>query len=350
MNFFLINFLIIFCFVGAYGNVFAEELPQTEEGFLEWVRERFGDVQVGDEIVQSANYIRGRVIDQNGTPIPDVEIKAGWFYRSILTLQGGTREKTVFTDNDGYFFIKTTTENSPSINSISKKGYEYNYEDNPFFEIGGVERDERLLDSENNPIIFYLRKRGDTTYIYRFAYNWYVSEPFKMISYDAVGKRIREIDSDLSKLRGPESIDLILSSTHDTTTGTYDVHLSTPLQKNGLQVSDSKLYEAPADGYDRELKLSFKHGEEGTKYIYFTSRKPTVYSRMELTYDALPEELSFEFSTWTNPYGARNLEHEPDMPWPLERQLKEEAVKALENGELPPEPNIPALLATGNYD
>jgi hypothetical protein len=63
-----------------------------------------------------------------------------------------------------------------------------------------------------------------------------------------------------------------------------------------------------------------------------------------------PERLTFSFDTWTNPYGSQNLELEPDLPWSLEGHLEREAISSLINGILPPEPDIPALLASGKYE
>lgn len=326
-----------------------EPPPATEEGFLQWAREKFGEVEISDSPFIKTNFIKGKVVDYNGNPISAVEITAGWFYTKLLTMEQGIEEQTILTDSDGLFFIETSTSGPPMIREIKKKGYEYNFDNNPFFHLSSNEEEERLLRSKDDPVLFYLRKLGPTTYLYEYGYNWYVQKESEIISYDAIARRIREI-TDLSKLKKPEFIDLVLSSTHDTAEGTYTVRLTAPLETNGMQVSDTKLYEAPADGYSRELTLTFNHGDEVTKYIYFTSRSPAVYTRMELDCKANPDRLTFSFGTWTNPYGSRNLELEPDLPWSLEGQLEKEAISALKNGTLPPKPDIPAMLSSGKYE
>ncbi len=49
-----------------------------------------------------------------------------------------------------------------------------------------------------------------------------------------------------------------------------------------LQILDEYLYEAPAEGYQQEVSLNIRPGDGGVKkYLYFTSRKMPVYSRME---------------------------------------------------------------------
>lgn len=328
----------------------AEEVPNTEQGFIDWLNEKFRNVKFTSEQEPIANFIKGKVIDQNGNPIPGVSVKASWYYTSALTLEGKVEEETVETDGNGIFFFNSSSSDTPTIREIKKNGYEFSYENNPHFNLTENEEEERLLRSDVDPVLFYLRKLGTTTYLYEYGYNWYVQKESEAISYDAITRRIREISSDLSKLRKPEFIDLVLSASHDTASGAYTVRLIAPLETNGMQVSDTKFYKAPAGGYAKELTLEFNHGDEVTKYIYFTSRNPAVYTRMELTCHANPERLTFRFDTWTNPYGSRNLELEPDLPWSLEGQLESEAINALKIGTIPPEPDIPALLATGKYE
>jgi hypothetical protein len=355
-EFFMKKLLILSLFIGismicSNGYCVADEPPPaTEEGFLQWVREKFGEVEISDAPFIKTNFIKGKVVDYNENPISGVEITAGWFYTKLLTMEQGIEEQTILTDSEGLFFIETTTSDPPMIREIKKKGYEYNYDDNPFFHLSSNEERERVLRSLDDPIKFYLRELGPTTYLYEYGYNWYVKKETEVISYDAIARRIREVSPDLGELKKPEFIDLVLSSAHDTAEGTYTVRLTAPLETNGMQVSDTKFYEAPADGYARELTLNFNHGDEVTKYIYFTSRIPAVYSRMEVACEANPERLTFSFDTWTNPYGSRILELEPDLPWSLEGQLEREAISSLKNGTLQPEPDIPALLASGKYE
>jgi hypothetical protein len=328
----------------------AEEVPNTEQGFIDWLNEKFRDVRFTSEQEPIADFINGKVVDQYGNPVSGVSIKASWYYTSPLTLEGKVEEKTVETDSNGIFFFKSSSSDTPTIREIKKKGYEFSYENNPHFDLTDNEEEERLLRSKDDPVLFYLRELGPTTYLYEYGYNWYVKKETEVISYDAIARRIREVSPDLGELKKPEFIDLVLSSAHDTAEGTYTVRLTAPLETNGMQVSDTKFYEAPADGYARELTLNFNHGDEVTKYIYFTSRIPAVYSRMEVACEANPERLTFSFDTWTNPYGSRILELEPDLPWSLEGQLEREAISSLKNGTLQPEPDIPALLASGKYE
>jgi len=65
--------------------------------------------------------------------------------------------------------------------------------------------------------------------------------------------------------------------------------------------------------------------------------------------EASEKKLIFRYDTWTNPYGSRNLEYEPDLPFDLYEKLRKEATAALKSGKLPPEPNIPQLIASGQY-
>ena len=70
---------------------------------------------------------------------------------------------------------------------------------------------------------------------------------------------------------------------------------------------------------------------------------------MELSISADEEKLRVSHETWTNPYGVPNFEYDSDMNFDLRMYLEDEAETALQDGRLPPEPNIKEILATGKH-
>ena len=66
--------ITFFCLLSFSGYPFAEEVPNTEQGITDWLKEKFGDVRRSPDQEPIADYIKGKVVDQNGNPIPDVSV------------------------------------------------------------------------------------------------------------------------------------------------------------------------------------------------------------------------------------------------------------------------------------
>ncbi len=350
----ILFFLIAFILVQPLdlGCQVLPEMPNDPEGQRNWFRQLLEKSGATFEGQLHEITVYGRILDQYGVPVQDAEVEVSWRYDSLVTLKRHIERKFYKTDAMGKYRFETIEEYNPTIWKIKKKGYELPKESNPYFKMNSTQGIAVLKNSTDlNPYIFYLRKLGPTTYLFNdIELGWKIRKPENTKSYDILRRGLKTIDPDLSKLRAPELIDLVYDVTNDTSGGTYTMRIIAPLEVNGAQMTDEILYEAPAAGYSRELTITLNHGDKLTKYLYFTSRNPAVYSRMKMEFIAKPEELIFRYDTWTNPYGTRNLEYEPDMPFSLEEQLEREAVRALQRGKIPPEPDIPALIASGQYD
>jgi hypothetical protein len=189
---------------------------------------------------------------------------------------------------------------------------------------------------------------GPTAYLYHSEGGGGFTEPSTYAVYDIFQPVMKAIDRDLSKLRAPWRYDLIFDVTKSG--DNYSMKIL-PVQETGsMQIADQLLYEAPADGYQPEVTINMTAGERRETYLYFTSRGPAVYSRMEIEFDVDNEGLRMWLDTWTNPYGSRNLEYEPDLPAGLLIHFRDEAEEALKSRKLPQEPDIPAMIASGEYN
>lgn len=292
--------------------------------------------------------IKGRVIDQFNEPVPGAKVKMQWDYfdpNEFNTMRVGT--EFVTTNNDGFFSFTVNHAFDLTMYEVSKKGYEFRRELTPYYQAGSGQK-ALQENSVNEPIIIKMRKVNPTTFLLKSDVTHYYKEPSSIFRYTMTPGLLLKVDPDLSKLPKPEQNDLIFT-VNKIENGSYTMHIQ-PIPGIGgsMQVLDDYLYEAPAEGYLPEVTLTIRP-EDGVvkKYLYFISRKKPVYSRMkmEIKADTTDNELEFRSGTWTNPYGKRNLEWEPELPSRLETKLFEEAEKALNNGTRPPEPeNLQALI------
>lgn len=291
----------------------------------------------------------GRVVDQDGDPVANANVEAQWWRNEVVVGVGfktHTDEMWVVTDQDGYFSVTTPNGAIPTFNKVNAKGYEARW-DLTTYNNAGSAQDEMMKNSANEPIIIYMRKLNPTTFLLKSEVGFYFKESSTTLRYTMIPGLLRKIDSDLTKLRKPEQNDLIFD-VNKNNDGSFTMHIQpVPKMDSSMQLLDEFLYAAPADGYGQEVTLTIMpEDNEINKYLYFTSRNPGVYSRMEMQLRIRDEgDLEFHSSTWTNPYGKRNLEWEPELPSRLETILFEEAESALLDGRLAQEPvSLQALI------
>lgn len=290
--------------------------------------------------------IKGRVIDQFNEPVPDASVKLQWEYfdpNEFYTIRIGT--EFVTTNNDGLFSFTVNHAFDLTMFGVTRKGYELKQDLSPYYQAGSGQQSLQV-NSINEPIIIKMRKLNPTTFLLKSDVAHSFQEPSSLLRYTMIPGLLRKMDPDPGKLTKPEQNDLIFT-VNKTDNGSYTVHIQPIPQIGGsMQVLDDYLYEAPADGYLPEVTLTIRPEDgEVKKYLYFISRKTPVYSRMTMDMQIVDNELRFRGDSWTNPYGKRNLEWEPELPSKLETKLFEEAEKALNNGACPPEPeNLQALI------
>lgn len=318
-------------------------MPTDLIGKAAWIKAVIGDV-IG-KVSDPARHFYGVVVDQHGAPVAGAELVAQWRYIS-LDLRDKVKEITLTTDAAGRFDFSFGFFGQPYVGEMRKKGYEYIYSWNPYDTAVNNQMD-LIAQSSTTPIVFILRKMNPTTYLYSWGNNRIqMGTPTYVGAYDIFSPSTKPIDPDLTKLRNPDWYDLVFDVSR--VGAGYQVHIL-PVRQGSFQFNDQLLYEAPANGYLPEVTLPVAPNERRTTYLYFTSRNPAVYSRMEIEVNASAEMLFLSFKTWTNPYGSRNLENEPDLPADLLIKLLDEAEAALTSGKLPPEPNIPQMIASGLY-
>jgi hypothetical protein len=144
-------------------------------------------------------------------------------------------------------------------------------------------------------------------------------------------------------------LDLRIESTYSEDDKEYTVKLSVSAETDGLYATNDLLYEAPAEGYqkDRELKLRSGRDEDRRIYLYVRSRMPAIYSRVVLDFRPRSNGMTVYYSGVTNPYGNRNLEMESDLLTirRLPIRLEEEVKRVFREGGRPKKPDFQKLIA-----
>jgi hypothetical protein len=282
----------------------------------------------------------GRVLDQHDNPVANAKVEAHWWRNEVVIGVGiKTHTDTVWVDTDqnGNFSVTTPNGAIPRLYGVKAKGYERQKKLTPYYQ---GDRESMMENSVNDPIIVYMRKLNPTTFVLKNETGYYFKESITHLCFTLNQGLLRKIDPDLSKIRKPEQNDFIfvVSKNQD---NSFTVQIQPiPAIGGSMQILGDYLYEAPAEGYGQQATLTICPADgDVIKYLYFTSRNPAVYSRMTMDFRIRDDgQLSFSSTTWTNPYGKRNLEWEPELPSKLETRLFLEAETALKTGRLASEP------------
>lgn len=99
----------------------------------------------------------GKVLDQDGQPVEDVLVRMNW----TDTSKEGTSRAERKTSENGDFSITEIHGKSLGILSLEKEGYLPAKKTNPHsFEYGGFWEPDYHEPDPNNPVIFYLKRKG----------------------------------------------------------------------------------------------------------------------------------------------------------------------------------------------
>ncbi len=150
----------------------------------------------------------------------------------------------------------------------------------------------------------------------------------------------------------------------------------------GIQIGDKMLYEAPADGYEKEITFTLTCQESPfdswdknasmaqdmyyrqlPKYLYLRLRNPGMYTRLVLEHAWVNQEaINLQYTVVINPYGSRSLEpllsiydlkdvyHVTKEEQERSRELydcRKEADKAMKEQRLAPRPPFEQWIEEG---
>ena len=304
----------------------------------------------------------GKVLDQFDQPVmgAEVELCLTHFSPSPTAAFTAMKRLTVKTDEHGAFSVTRARGCSLSVEQVVKEGYEFSWERNPLRSFNYSAGWERIfVPDEKAPVVFRVRKKGATTFVLSgedLAMGCHVKDSGKAMGYDFI--QDAGIDNPANPA-GPDrdrTCDLELTATFDKDNSTWKLTLRPGNAGGGIQASEELLYEAPEVGYTAEhVIVPERHKLPKTRYIYLRSREPVIYTRAEIAAVVVGSGfVRLCLDSVTNPYGDRNLEGEPDLPYEVIKPLTDEARAALRQKKLPPKPDLQKLIkeakAAGKWD
>ncbi len=261
--------------------------------------------------------LTGRVVDQDGVPVPNAEIKA--FVREERTIgivflryQSTKRNTLVKTDASGNFSINFGRGRSISIESIEAHGYEFHVEQQTskyFFADSGVAI--RMTNGRN--------VAKEQTVVFKVWKN--IGVPDKLLVQEAHFrvpkdgnrhlfnvfhpwiKNILRIANEKSELDGDLLFSIVESDAGDLT------YLRIEAIEGGVTNQNSDGFIAPVSGYLPNYDLDVSEGDK-RETLFIRSRNGKVYTRLTLRawYDREKKKVSITLNYSTNPNGSTNLQ------------------------------------------
>ncbi len=252
----------------------------------------------------------GRVVDQNGTPVPHTTVGAMVLYNYF---GGSGQSRTIIqTSENGTFTISGFRGRTLNIH-LKKDGYDYEGDKGPFHYTELLPKPERHSPDPGNPVTFQMWKRKGAEPQVRYT-GYHLRLP-----YDGTEARL-----DFLKGLVKEGGDMIIrlngygATLEDTRKNHgWDWDLEFKAIEGGFIKSKTHLMsEAPAEGYIAEMNLGRKMKDklwwgqaEGNFYAHTRGK---LYTKFNLYFTGNPGFGQGTLTlTWhTNPTGSRNLEYE----------------------------------------
>ena len=285
-------------------------------------------------------FFRGRLLDQNGQPVSMATV------RYEISSSVNYRSGNALSNNDGVFKILEGNGSTLYIKEVDKRGYEFKgWEQKNHF--GGVEISrEHVVASE--PVVFHLRKKHAEAVVLediKACISFHDNMEEKWLGND-MARNITGTPEWLSKhlprgWTGPAKDikpmlndkpcfwDYEATGENHLEKQEWVIHIKMNGENAGILLGNEKCYEAPTEGYAKEIVLTVKYSgqyhysygdkyfdkklielyQTYPKYLYLRLRDPGMYARLELRYaNASRENIYLEFEGVVNPYGSRSLE------------------------------------------
>lgn len=275
----------------------ASPAPQTEAELLKKA------ATLVEKALQAPISFYGKVVDQNGDPVPDARV--GYSALDKFMAPGtGYRGKS---DENGLFSITGISGARLSVN-VRKEGYYFiDGKSNASFAYGtGSDGHFREPPTKDNPAVFVLHKMGETEPLVRVEKNARIPKDGTPVTVNLSNGRV-----------APDGNLRVEAWTDDQNLNEqrrYNWRCRITVPGGGLVERKGQFnFEAPADGYEESVELGMpEDAEQWTpqqQRDYFVKLPDGRFARVSFTMIAGGNHY-FLLESFLNPSGSRNLEYD----------------------------------------
>ena len=275
----------------------ASPAPQTEAEL------RQKAVAMIEKIFDTPIAFYGRVVDQNGDPVPDADVG----YTAADRFNASGSQYTGKSDAAGYFQI-TRIKGGGLLVGVGKHGY-YPVEGKSSQNFGygmGADSTRKPPPTKDNPAVFVLHKMGATEPLIRVEKNARIPKDGTPVTVDLMTGRLSP--------NGNLRVEAWTAAPESGRKFTWRCRVTVP--GGGLVERKGQFdFEAPEDGYEESVDLGMPHdAEEWTsdqQRDYFVKLPDGRFARVNFRMIAGGNHY-FVMESFLNPKpGSRNLEYDP---------------------------------------
>ena len=281
---------------------FVLHLPSLDAG--EW-SDVLRKARLGEQKVE----FYGLVLDQFEKPVEGAKVL--FEYSAYGFPMPINRKGRTLTGADGRFEIHGGKAAILYITDIVLRGCEFSLKSNINTSFD-YDRSyvKRHRPDKKNPVVFHLRRKHTEAVVLlscesRIRINGGAGEEW-------LGLDLSSGDTVEPRFKGNQQYfhDLEFTWEHDEEKKEWALTIKMNGENAGVLMSDKLLYEAPSDGYAKEVALTFKYSDEPPlKHLYLRLRDCGMYARLDIDHGRISEKGVFFFCrTVINPYGSRSLE------------------------------------------
>ena len=256
----------------------------------------------------------GKIIDQDGNPIPDVKVTFTIRYiKEVGPIGIGDTFKypSVKTGADGRFALTDEKGSLLVIKSFEKAGYEPSPKafDGTYWY--WRDKDPYQPDADN-PKLFYMWKKAGAETLVRKGIGHAIRYDGSPTTFDLLtGKVASNGDLRVTLIRTPQQI--IYGQRNYEWTATIEV------PEGGLLLSTAEqMYLAPSDGYEKKVTIhmnaddpQWTNTQNAALYLKLRGGKYYGRAKLEFMVGSDRDTTPFSITSFVNPSGSRNLEYDP---------------------------------------
>ncbi|NBV25397.1 MAG: hypothetical protein EBS05_26220, partial [Proteobacteria bacterium] len=258
----------------------------------------------------------GLCLDQDGQPIPGVQIKMGvrqWRGVSRLDLQGIELAFDRVSDKDGRFELSGVNGDVAGVDAAQKEGYDWVKKGSASVDFWGK---RTFVPSANEPFVLYFWKRhGAEPLLVRKNQGWQrISPTGTPVTYDLkTGAKVEQSANPTVRFSLQRNPDVVPKQSQ----AKFDWMFTVEVPGGGVQLTQTNMpFLAPADGYGAKASFGYNADDPAwrreTNAVLFYKTAQGQYGRLEVNVMAstVGAVAGVDWASYLNPAGSPVLEYE----------------------------------------